>query len=384
MTIAASIPKEIYDGNDVATNFSFSHKIWADSDLVVKHKTSADVVTTLVLDTDYTVNATYPDDGSGTATVTFDFPKVGSSYSTLATGEKLMCKRQLVRSRTSDLAGSYFFDALNADDDKRVAMIQEIYALLAQVPQATDFYETTMLTYEELLVLTGAALITTLDAKASIVDADILRLGDSADSFTEKTVLASVLWLYVNTFSSTESVKDNYGNELLKFLVADSAVNELTVQNASTGNGPRIGVTGNDTNIDLELIGKGTGSIKALSNIDANGKNITNVKSADFDIYDNGNSGVSKTIDWSNGSFQKLTLTADCTITFSNPTNGRLQLDIIQDGTGGWNVTSWASSPKWAGGSAPTITATATTGRDIITFYYDGTNYLGVPSQNFS
>lgn len=112
---------------------------------------------------------------------------------------------------------------------------------------------------------------------------------------------------------------------------------------------------------------------------------MTDIVTTDFDIYDNGNSGASKTIDWSNGSFQKLTLTADCTITFSNPTNGRLQLDIIQDGTGGWNVTSWASSPKWAnGGTAPTITATATTGNDIIAFYYDGTNYKGVPSQDFS
>jgi len=40
-----------------------------------------------------------------------------------------------------------------------------------------------------------------------------------------------------------------------------SAVNEITVANAATGNKPKISATGNDSNISLELVPKGTGGI---------------------------------------------------------------------------------------------------------------------------
>lgn len=47
--------------------------------------------------------------------------------------------------------------------------------------------------------------------------------------------------------------------ELLKFTETGSAVNEVTVANAATGNGPTISASGDDTNIYLNLSGKGTG-----------------------------------------------------------------------------------------------------------------------------
>ena len=49
--------------------------------------------------------------------------------------------------------------------------------------------------------------------------------------------------------------------ELLKFAETASAVNELTITNAATGNGPRLSATGDDTNIDLDLLAKGTGHV---------------------------------------------------------------------------------------------------------------------------
>lgn len=50
--------------------------------------------------------------------------------------------------------------------------------------------------------------------------------------------------------------------ELLKFVETGSAVNEVTITNAATGNGPTISATGDDTNIDLNLTAKGTGKVK--------------------------------------------------------------------------------------------------------------------------
>lgn len=51
--------------------------------------------------------------------------------------------------------------------------------------------------------------------------------------------------------------------ELLKFSETASAVNEVTITNAATGNAPSLSATGDDTNIDLNLVAKGTGNVQA-------------------------------------------------------------------------------------------------------------------------
>jgi hypothetical protein len=62
------------------------------------------------------------------------------------------------------------------------------------------------------------------------------------------------------------SLNDSNGNELFKVAATGSAVNELTVTNAITGNGPTLSATGDDTNVDLNFSTKGTGKIKGLVN----------------------------------------------------------------------------------------------------------------------
>ena len=49
--------------------------------------------------------------------------------------------------------------------------------------------------------------------------------------------------------------------ELLKFSETASAVNELTIANAATGGGPTLSSTGSDTNVDINITPKGTGSV---------------------------------------------------------------------------------------------------------------------------
>lgn len=61
---------------------------------------------------------------------------------------------------------------------------------------------------------------------------------------------------------SDQPLVDSSGNELIKFAKTASAVNEITVTNAATGNGSMISSTGGDTNIDLILRPKGTGTVK--------------------------------------------------------------------------------------------------------------------------
>ena len=60
---------------------------------------------------------------------------------------------------------------------------------------------------------------------------------------------------------STNSINDENDNEQIKFATTASAVNELSVTNAATGNAPDISATGGDSNIDLNINPKGIGRV---------------------------------------------------------------------------------------------------------------------------
>lgn len=59
----------------------------------------------------------------------------------------------------------------------------------------------------------------------------------------------------------TTGLNDANGNESILLTATGSAVNEITVANAATGNAPTISATGDDTNIGLTLSPKGTGIV---------------------------------------------------------------------------------------------------------------------------
>lgn len=75
--------------------------------------------------------------------------------------------------------------------------------------------------------------------------------------------------------------------------------------------------------------------------------------------YNAGTSGASKTIAWTNGPHQRLTVTADCTLTFTGGTAGAsYRLILVQDGTGGWAIT-WPADVAFEDGSDPALVDTA-------------------------
>ena len=59
------------------------------------------------------------------------------------------------------------------------------------------------------------------------------------------------------------SILDTNGNQLALLTATSSAVNEITLANAATGNNPIISATGDDSNIGISFVTKGTGVIKA-------------------------------------------------------------------------------------------------------------------------
>ena len=70
-------------------------------------------------------------------------------------------------------------------------------------------------------------------------------------------------------------IGDENGNEQLIFQTTASAVNQLDITNAATGNNPSISATGDDSNISINLVPKGTGTIQANgASVATTGKSI--------------------------------------------------------------------------------------------------------------
>ena len=111
--------------------------------------------------------------------------------------------------------------------------------------------------------------------------------------------------------------------------------------------------------------------------LDHNNKRDTEVCSVEFNgLYDNGNSGASVTIDWQKGNYQKVTISENTLISFSNPFVGTLTLNINYGGnyTVGFNA---GYTILEEGGEE--IVFTKTNGAfDILKVYYFGTsgNYV--------
>jgi len=95
------------------------------------------------------------------------------------------------------------------------------------------------------------------------------------------------------------------------------------------------------------------------------------------------NSSTAITIALTNGTVQIITLTGNATITMPTAVSGKSFIMYLrQDATGSRSVT-W-STVNWAGGTAPTITGTASK-QDIYSFFSDGTSWYGVTvGQNYT
>jgi hypothetical protein len=97
-----------------------------------------------------------------------------------------------------------------------------------------------------------------------------------------------------------------------------------------------------------------------------------------------GTVGASHTFTISTGTVQTATLTASTPCTFTMPTataGTSFILKLTQASTG--MTTATFTGVKWSGGTAPTITATASA-VDLISFIADGTSWFGSAIQNLS
>jgi len=140
-----------------------------------------------------------------------------------------------------------------------------------------------VITEAELEILDGALCTTTelnTVADGSTVQATVTLAGTDGVVIDDATVMKQCLVSDFNTYLETSTqalsaktltapkivdagfIADANGNEQIIFQTTASAVNELEVTNAATGGGVTVGTSG-ETNVDLLLVAKGSGVVKA-------------------------------------------------------------------------------------------------------------------------
>lgn len=232
-------------------------------------------------------------------------------------------------------------------------------------------------------ILNGTSAVTVVSAPASstrrIVNTITVENNDTAAVTitvgylnTASTRVLAKVTLQVGDTWTTNGAYDTNGNlkqTMGTVNLATQVTGTLPIANGGTG----------ATSLASASIATYTGT-ETLTNKTLTNPTITNYTESVVAI---GNSSTSKTLSLTNGTVQTVTMTGNCTFTMPTATAGKSFILIaVQDGTG--SRTATFTSVKWAGGTAPTLTTTATTGRDILTFVADGTNWYGTYAQAFA
>jgi hypothetical protein len=118
--------------------------------------------------------------------------------------------------------------------------------------------------------------VTSVTAGTGLSGGAITAAGTIAIDSTVAT-LAGTQTLTNKTLTSPKigtSILDTNGNELALLTATGSAVNEFTLANAASGNGPTLSSTG-ETNVDININPKGTGNVVTSNNVTlANDKKV--------------------------------------------------------------------------------------------------------------
>ena len=215
-----------------------------------------------------------------TADRTITLPNATGTVSLLDNAETLSNKTLTSPVLNGTLSGSAFLDEddLSSDSATAVASQQSIKAYVdSQVTaQDLDFQGDSGgalnidLDSETLTIAGGTGIDTSGSGNTLTVaiDSTVATLTGS-QTLTNKTLTSPTLT--TPKIADDGAITDAAGNEQIIFQQTANAVNAIEVTNSATGNGVKIGSAGDDTNIDLILDPKGSGTV------DVNSSRITNV-----------------------------------------------------------------------------------------------------------
>jgi hypothetical protein len=192
----------------------------------------------------------------------------------------------------------------------------------------------------------------------------------STETQTNKTLTAP-------KFANGGFIADVNGNEEIVFNASSSAVNEIEVTNAATGVGPTIAARGGDTNVSLNLNGKGTGRVycsgdqvvTASAAQTISGKRI--VPRAPSPITSSATPAINTDI---TDIFVITALAVNITSMTSGLTGTPTEGDLLWIAITGTATRTIAWGAKFVGSTVALPTTTVGTARIDVGFVYDGTN----------
>jgi hypothetical protein len=217
--------------------------------------------------------------------------------------------------------------------------------------------------------LTGLTTIASLAATDLVHVVDVDDTTDGPDGTSRKMTVQQILDLQdatpvtgidfdpVGTDNSDNNAPNSSSATAAQGATADSAMQEFSDDTSPTAGGEIVMA---DNNIS------GAGSISFTQELD-NGS-----KTTDF------------TIDFSTDQHQEVTLTANTMTLTLDTTDIGVGVYTLKITNGGLATLTWAAETgavHWVGGAAPTLTSS---GYDIISVRFDGTNFQLVPSLAFA
>ena len=135
--------------------------------------------------------------------------------------------------------------------------------------------------------------ISTISLASDLVDDTSPQLGGDLDTNS-----------FNIAFDDAHGINDENGNQQIIFQTTSSAVNQFDITNAATGNAPQLSATGDDSNIDVAIVPKGTGETKIGTGAAA----ATLTSSGAYDLKLDTNSGTNSSyiniVDAANGNVQ--------------------------------------------------------------------------------
>jgi len=105
----------------------------------------------------------------------------------------------------------------------------------------------------------------------SLTDSDTFVLAATTQNLTNKTITTPTI---VNAIIHGH-LRDSADADVIHFNSVASAVNHLDISNAATGGNPLISVEGDDSDVNLDLSGVGTGAVEFTSKIAYEPTNVT-------------------------------------------------------------------------------------------------------------
>lgn len=250
MTISSETAKNTYAGDGIQTSFAFSFPILAEGHLKVEIKDVNGTLTTKVIVTDYTVNGT----GNDTGRTNYSSGNIVFVTAPLST-DTVIITRDVPLTQETDYVENDTFPAETHEEalDKLTMINQQQTEELdrtVKVDPAVSGFDSTLPT-------PAADKYLRYNSAADKIEAVALTTGAGIENVADDPSPGLGGDLELNDFNFV----DSNANEMVEFVETASAVNHIEVENQTATNAPKIRAKGDDTDIDLELTGKGTGVV---------------------------------------------------------------------------------------------------------------------------